>query len=164
MPTIIQPLNYHAAEKPLQSMPEATSQAWGSGALVIQGTNGQISVATTAGNNITTGNFITGLAARPASATVNTRIPVVAADEQTVFIGSLCSNGTGTAYSTAYAWNPAASNYYAIRNLSGNFVVNAAASATNQYAQVLGPVPGTENDTVPLVRFKINPLFRGIGG
>lgn len=163
MPAYIQPLRTRAKEGPMISFPEATSQSWGNGSLVIQGTNGQISIGTTAGNNIATGNFITGLASRPASATVNTRIPVVTADDQTVFVGSLCSNSTGTAYSTAYAFNPAASNYYALRNVSGNFVVNIAASATNQYAHILGPIPGTESDTVPLVAFKINPVSRGTG-
>ncbi len=136
------------------------------GAFVTQGTNGKISLATAAGGNVSSATtvFISGVMQRPFAAVVDTSIPTIPTSDGEIFTMSLCSNSTGTVYATTYAFDPAASNFYALRNVSGQFVVNIASSATNEFMRIHGPVPGTESDTVPLVYASVNRVRTGYLG
>lgn len=168
MPDYIQIPRHGAVEEGTEHYPEATSMSSTlglAGMFVTLGTNGKISLATAAGGNVSSATTvkIIGQACRPFAAAVDTTIPIIPTRNGKKFQMSLCSNGTGTAYVTSYAFDAQASNFCALRNLSGVFVVNVASTATNEHVRIHGPVPGTEADAVPMVFASINPLNTGWG-
>jgi hypothetical protein len=161
MPAYVSPLTYKAeATENIKTVPEAASQTFVIGDPVYL-VSGKVTVVTTSSSLMNVAPI--GIAMEAASGTTDDPVKVLIADTEMEFVATM-SNGTATTtWSAAYA-----AIAYDLRLNSSitsgatGFSVDRAATG-NAHALVTGVVPGTENDSYPLVVFRIPTAKRQLG-